>query len=76
MQLYFRFIEEEIRKFYNILNEKNQRLFASVEAIKVRHGDISYIARILGCSRKTVARGIREFSNRHSMAACYCCGCS
>jgi len=34
MQLYFRFIEEEIRKFYNILNEKNQRLFAAVEAIK------------------------------------------
>jgi len=60
MQLYFRFIEEEIRKFYNILNEKNQRLFAAVEAIKVGHGGISYIAQIVGCSRKTVARGIRE----------------
>lgn len=60
MQLYFRFIEEEIRKFYNMLNEKNQRLFAAVEAIKIGHGGISYIAKIVGCTRKTVARGIRE----------------
>lgn len=60
MQLYFRFIEEEIRKFYNMLNEKNQRLFAAVEAIKIGHGGISYIAQIVGCTRKTVARGIRE----------------
>jgi len=60
MQLYFRFIEEEIRKFYKMLNEKNQRLFAAVEAIKIGHGGISYIAQIVGCTRKTVARGIRE----------------
>jgi hypothetical protein len=60
MQLYFRFIEEEIRKFYNRLNEKNQRLYAAVEAIKIGHGGISYIAKIVGCTRKTVARGIRE----------------
>lgn len=60
MQLYFRFIEEEIRKFSNMLNEKNQRLYAAVEAIKVGHGGISYIAKIVGCTRKTVARGIRE----------------
>ena len=60
MQLYFRFIEEEIRKFYNLLDEKNQRLFAAVEAIKIGHGGIFYIAKIVGCTRKTVARGIRE----------------
>lgn len=60
MQLYFKFIEEEIRKFYNRLNEKNRRLFAAVEAIKIGHGGISYIAKIVGCTRKTVARGIRE----------------
>ena len=60
MQLYFRFIEEEIRKFYNRLDEKNQRLFAAIEAIKIGHGGISYIAKIVGCTRKTVARGIRE----------------
>jgi len=60
MQLYFRFIEEEIKKFYHQLNEKNRRLYAAVEALKVGHGGISYIARIVGCSRKTVARGLRE----------------
>jgi len=60
MQLYFRFIEAEIKKFYNRLDEKNQRLYTAVEAIKVGHGGISYIAKIVGCTRKTVARGIRE----------------
>ena len=43
MQLYFRFIEAEIKKFYNRLDEKNQRLYTAVEAIKVGHGGISYL---------------------------------
>lgn len=60
MQLYFRFIEEEIKKLYNLLNEGDKRLYAAVEAIKVGHGGISYIAKIVGCNRKTIARGIRE----------------
>lgn len=60
MQLYFQFIEEKIRKFYHQLDEKNKRLYAAVEAFKVGHGGISYIAKIVGCSRKTIARGLRE----------------
>jgi hypothetical protein len=62
MQLYLSFIENEIKKFYNTLSEKAKRLYAAVEALKIGHGGISYIARIVGCSRKTVARGIRELN--------------
>ena len=62
MQLYLAFIETEIMKFYNMLSEKAKRLYTAVEALKIGHGGISYIARIVGCSRKTVARGIRELS--------------
>lgn len=61
MQLYFAFIEEEIGKMYSLLNERNRRLYAAVEALKIGRGGISYIARIVGCRRETVARGIREF---------------
>lgn len=60
MQLYFTFIEEDIKNLFNRLNEKNRRLYAGIEALKVGHGGISYIAKIVGCSRKTVARGIIE----------------
>jgi hypothetical protein len=59
-QLYFPFIEEEIKKFYNTLNEKEKRLYAAVEAIKIGYGGITYISEIVNCSRKTVALGIRE----------------
>jgi hypothetical protein len=60
MQLYFAFIEEEINKLYHLLNERNRRLYAAIEALKVGHGGISYISRIVGCRRKTIARGMRE----------------
>jgi len=61
MQLYFSFMEEEINLMYHLLHEKNRRLYAGLEALKIGHGGISYIARIVGCRRETVARGIREF---------------
>ena len=59
-QLYFLFIEEEIKKFFNTLNEKEKRLYVAVEAIKIGYGGITYIAKIVNCSRKTVAVGMRE----------------
>jgi len=60
MQLYFSFVEEEINKLYHILDERNRRLYAAIEALKIGHGGISYISRLVGCRRKTIARGIRE----------------
>ena len=43
MQLYFPFIESEIKKVYNTLSEKDKRLYAAIEAIKIGHGGITYI---------------------------------
>jgi hypothetical protein len=60
MQLYFSFIEEDIRKFYNILSERDRRMYAAIEALKIGYGGITYISSITGCSQKTIARGIRE----------------
>lgn len=36
-------IEETIRRFYGGLNEKEQRLYAGVEALKLGHGGRTYI---------------------------------
>lgn len=46
--------------FYETLSEKDQRRFAALEAQRLGHGGITYIADLLGCSTKTISRGIHE----------------
>lgn len=59
-------IEQEMRKFYNSLSEKDKRLYAAVETLKLGHGGISYIAHLLWCSRKTVTQGIKDLESLSS----------
>jgi biotin operon repressor len=53
-------IEERMRSVFQTLGEKEKRRYAAVEAIKLPHGGIQYIAEVLGCSRRTIERGIEE----------------
>jgi len=55
--------EKMMRRFYDGLNEKDGRLYAGLEALKIGHGGRNYIANILGCSRHTVSRGAREVAD-------------
>lgn len=55
-----------MRRFYNGLNEKEQRLYAGVEALKPGHGGRTYIAGLPGCSRNKVSRGAGEASGLSS----------
>lgn len=52
--------EETMRCFYNSLNEKDRHRYAGLEALKIGHGGRSYIADVLGCSRRTVSKGASE----------------
>ncbi len=56
-------IEKQMFCLYQLLSEKERRLYAATEALKLDHGGISYIARILKCDRKTIHRGISELKN-------------
>ena len=57
-------IKEQVMKtFYNQLSEKDRRLYAGAEAIKLPHGGVTYIADLFGCDRKTVRRGVFEILN-------------
>jgi hypothetical protein len=49
-----------MKKFYNSLSEKDKRRYAGIEAQKLGWGGISYIIRLLGCSRNTVVQGIED----------------
>jgi len=52
--------EELIKDTYLQLSEKDRRIYAAVEALKLPRGGKSYISRLLGCSRNTIRRGINE----------------
>lgn len=46
--------------FYSLLDEKQRRLYAGLEALKTGHGGDVRIAQLLGLDRGTVARGRQE----------------
>ena len=62
MQPYPAAIEQAMKKYYATLSEKDRRRYAAVEALKLGHGGRSYIAAVLGCSEKTVSRGLEELA--------------
>lgn len=55
--------EQNMRNFFDTLTEKDQRRFAALEASQLGHGGIQYIAEVLGCSRRTIERGIEELQS-------------
>ncbi len=46
--------------FFSLLDERQRRLYAGLEALKWGHGGDRRIAGLLGLDEKTVARGGRE----------------
>ena len=51
-------IEQEMKKFFETLSEKEKRRYAAVEVLKLGRGGYKYIAKVLGCSRRTVLSGL------------------
>ncbi len=56
-------IEKYIKDTYSTLSEKDRRVYAAIEALKLPRGGKAYIVRILRCSKKTLLRGINELKN-------------
>ena len=52
--------EKRLRDFAQTLSEKDFRRFAAIEAAQRGYGAIVYIADLLGCSTKTIERGLKE----------------
>jgi hypothetical protein len=53
-------VEQAMQLTYSSLNERQRRLFAATEALKLGHGSIKYRAQLLGCHRKTIQRGLKD----------------
>ena len=58
---YSRAAEEQTRAFLITLSERDQRRFAALEARRLGWGGIGYVAGVLGCSTRTIQRGIDEW---------------
>lgn len=52
--------QAQARAFFQTLSERDQRRFAAVEAKRLGRGGIEYIAGVLGCSTRTIGRGLDE----------------
>ena len=59
-------MEKRMRDFAATLSEKDRRRFAALEATQRGHGGIAYIAGVIGCSTRTIERGIQELDHLES----------
>src|SRR4051812_42113454 len=53
-------VADQVREFHATLSEKDRRRYAAVEARRLGHGGIAYVAEVRGCSRRTIERGLNE----------------
>jgi hypothetical protein len=53
-------VERMMKRLFDSLNESGRRRYAAIEVVKLGHGGIEYIARILDCDPKTIRRGLEE----------------
>lgn len=60
VEKYSKPIEADMVYVYSLMDEKSQRHYAAIEAMKLGHGGINYIAVLFGISEKTISRGIEE----------------
>ncbi len=56
-------VKQAMRFTYASLNERQRRLYAATESLKLEHGGITYIARLFDCHRKTIQRGLAELQS-------------
>lgn len=59
-------IEEDMKMFYNSLNEKDRRHYAALEAKKLCYGGITYISELFNCARPTIHDGLDEIKKKTS----------
>jgi len=53
-------VERVMTRLFDSLGEKDRRRYAAVEATKLGHGGVEYIACLFGCDPKTIRQGQAE----------------
>lgn len=56
-------VEQKMKRLFDSFRENDRRRYAAVEALKLGHGGIDYIARVLVCDPKTIRLGLEELES-------------
>jgi hypothetical protein len=67
MDAYAPEIERQMKRLFVSLGEKDRRRYAAIEATKLGHGGIEYIADVLKCDPKTIRQGQAELEGRDEL---------
>jgi hypothetical protein len=62
-------VEAKMKRMFSWLSEKDRRRYAAVEAAKLGHGGVEYIAQVFSCDPKTIRRGLAELEEPEDPAA-------
>lgn len=62
-------VETKMQRLFGWLSEKDRRRYAAVEAAKLGHGGVEYVARLLSCDPKTIRQGLKELEEPADPAA-------
>jgi hypothetical protein len=53
-------VERHMQALYDSLSEKDRRRYAAVEAEKLGHGGVQYVADLFGCDPDTIRHGHQD----------------
>ncbi|MGO9600424.1 MAG: hypothetical protein ACLP7Q_20755 [Isosphaeraceae bacterium] len=67
MDAYAPEIERQMKRLFDSLTERDRRRYAAIEATKLGHGGIEYIAKILMCDPKTIRQGQAELEGTEEL---------
>jgi hypothetical protein len=62
-------IERKMKQLFDWLSEKDRRRYAAVEALKLSHGGIDYLAQLFQCDPKTIRQGMQDLDQPADAAA-------
>jgi hypothetical protein len=69
MDTYSEDVERKMKQFFGWLSEKDRRRYAAVEAFKLGHGGVEYIAQLFQCDPKTIRQGMEDLDQPQDPAA-------
>jgi hypothetical protein len=69
MQPFAPAVERMMKRLYRSLREHDRRRYAAIEATKLGHGGVEYIADLLGCDPKTIRQGVAELEGSDALDA-------
>ena len=69
MVTYVKPVERHMKALYDSLSEKDRRRYAAVEAVKLGHGGVQYIADLFECDPDTIRAGRHDMEQLPADAA-------